>query len=482
MLHLGRNLVSLVVSRVLSGVVLFLIYTRLLQYLGPEAAGHFGLLASYLTVFSFFADIGMSQLIIKKMSEDITHVNKYLSNYFIVQFGLALGFMAIMGGFVYFADYPEHVKAALYVSSLGLLLSSLSLPFRTVVVANQKLTINAQINFFNSFINSGMMALAIALDQGVFFLAFISVAVAVFDLVLYGIIVHRKFARLSLKPDWPFILQLFKWNMPFMLLTLFGVYNRMDGLILPHFRSFTETGYYAAAYKFWDILAFFPGLLGITLYPFFARSFSKGLMNDVRQGLETYTRFMIAVALPMAVGVFVLAEPLTMEFFGKDFLPAADAMWVLVLAVAILFVYTPANSLVISQMTRVATKVTGFTFFFNITLNLILIPRFGFIAAAAVTAASELVQAVGYTYFIKKRIVDFEFFANFPKPLASTLAMAVFLYAFRDQNVWLVIAAGGVVYFASLYIMRFFRPSDWVLVSAAVNIRKPINPDDPTYP
>ncbi len=478
MLHIGRNVISLVLSRVLSGVVLFLIYTQLLQYLGPEAAGHFGLLSSYLTVFAFFVDLGMSHLVIKKMSEDSTHISKYLTNYFLVQFLLGLFFMLVMDGFVLFADYPAHVKSALYVTGFGLLLSSLSLPFRAVIVAKQKLTINAQVNFFNAFINSAIMLLAIALEQGVFFLAFISVTVSVFDLIVYGYIVNKRFARFTLDFDKTFIKQLFIMNLPFMGLTLFSVYNRIDGLMLPHFRSFVETGYYAAAYKFWDTLAFFPGILGISLYPFFAQMLSLGKRDEVRSGLETYTRYMIAIGVPMSVGAFLLAEPITVQFFGNEFLPAAPALWILVVAVSILFIYTPANSLIISQATKSATKVTGFTFFFNFITNLIFIPRFGFVAAAVTTALSEMIQTLGYAYFIKKQIVNYHFFRHFIKPIIAVLPMAAVIFVLRDHNLVAVIALGALIYAVSLLIFRFFHKSDWVLFKAAINIRQSVNPDD----
>jgi O-antigen/teichoic acid export membrane protein len=477
MQHIGRNILSMVVSRVLSGVILFLIYSRLVQYLGPEAAGHFGLLASYLTVFSFFVDLGMSQLVIKKMSEDASHMGKYLTNYFVVQLGLGVAFMAIMDMVVFLSDYPQHVKSALYVAGLGLLLSSLNLPFKAVVVAKQKLTIHAQVNFYNSFINAGMMALAIILRQNVLFLAFISVAVSVFDLSVYSSIVHRRFAKFTLDIDWQFIKQLFIWNLPFMALTLFSVYNRVDGLMLPYFRSFVETGYYAAAYKFWDMLAFFPGVIGISLYPFFAQAVSLNLMEDVRRGLEIYTRYMIAVAVPMALGTFLLADQITVQFFGQDFLPAAPALWLLVLAAAILFIYTPANSLIISQLTKVATKVTGVTFLFNIVGNLILIPRYGFVAAAVTTVISELIQTVGYSYFIKKRVIAYSFLSHFAKPVLAAAVMGLFVYFFKSHNLWVVIMIAGVIYATGLFVLKFFRPTDWDLFKSALNLRKTLTPE-----
>src|SRR3989344_4280382 len=181
MLHIGRNIFSMVISRIVAALILFLIYTKLAQYLGPVAAGQFGLFAGYLTVFSLFVDIGMTKLVVKKVSEDKSNASKYINNYFSVQFFMGLMFMLIMTAVVHLADYPELVERSLYVVAFGLFLSSLSLPFRSNVNAFQKMTYIAGVNFANSAINAAFMILAIVFRTNIFFLAFVSVAVGLFD-------------------------------------------------------------------------------------------------------------------------------------------------------------------------------------------------------------------------------------------------------------------------------------------------------------
>ncbi|MBI2355823.1 MAG: flippase [Candidatus Doudnabacteria bacterium] len=480
MLHIGRNILSLIFSRVLAGLILFLIYTRLAQYLGPEVAGQYGLLGGFLMVFSMFVDLGMSQLVIKKVSENKNDALKFLSNYFLIQLALAFVFMLVMDLFVFFAHYPQEVKNALYIAGLGLFLSSLSLPFRSIINAFQKLTIIAKVNFLNSAINAIFMILVITLNQGLFFLAFISVAVSTFDVLVYGYLTHTRFVRFKFEFDKLFIRQLFIWTWPFMLLTFFSIYNRIDTLMLPHLRDFKETGYYAAAYKFWDVLAFLPAVIGISLYPFYAERLSVGAVSDVKKGLETYTRYMIALALPLFAGAFLLSSEIALAFYGPDFLPAAPAIWILIAAISVLLVYSPANSLVISQKTRAATKVTGFTLLFNFGFNLLLIPKYGFVAAAATTLASEIIQASCYAFIIKKGIVNYRFFRSFLKPIvASALMSAVVVWLKQDFSLWLIIGAGALVYGVALLLLRFFQREDWELLSAALNIKKKLDIDQP---
>ncbi|MBI2607531.1 MAG: flippase [Candidatus Doudnabacteria bacterium] len=476
MLQIGRNIFSLVFSRVIAGIILFLIYAQLAQYLGPVKAGQYGLLAGFITVFSIFVDLGMSQLVIKKISEDRARASKILANYFSIQFLLGVGFMLIMAGYIFTTDYPQIVKNALYITSVALLLSSMSLPFRSVINAFQKLTIIAQVNFVNSVINGGMMILAIYFRTDIFFLAFISIAVSVFDLLIYGIVTHKKFTPFRIEFDKSFVKQLFIWTFPFTLLTFFSIYNRIDALMLPQLRDFRETGYYAAAYKFWDVLAFFPAVIAISLYPFFAEALSRNLRDQAKKGLETYTRYMIAIALPLAAGAFLVSGELINIFYGADFAPAAPAMWILIAAVAVLFIYTPVNSMIISQETKAATKITGFTLLFNFTTNLIFIPIFGFVAAAVTTVASELIQLFGYTWVIKRRVVQFQFFRHFIKPIAAVVVMAgAVVYLKPLLQLWLVIGLAGVIYAMALYLLKFFNREDWELFKAAVNVRKQVD-------
>ena len=473
--QIGKNIISLLFSRVIAGIVLFLIYTRLIQYFGPNVAGEYGLIAGYLTVFNFFVDLGMQQLVIKKISENKSEASRYLSNYFGIQFLLGLGFMLLMDAIVMVSHYPDIVRNALYITSLSLFISSWSMPFMAVINAFQRMSVIAKVNFASSIINATMMILTVSLHRGIFFLAFVNIIVGIFNFVVYFTVVNNNFAKFHWKFEFPFWRELFILNLPFTLLTFFSIYNRIDTLLLPHLRSFTENGYYTAVYKFWDTLAFLPAVVSASLYPFFAESLAAGHRDDVKRGLESYTRYMIALALPLTFGAFVLSHKLTLSFFGAAFAPAAPALWLLVAAVSVLFIYSPANSLIVSQKTSTAMKITGFNLFFNLILNLILIRKFGFVAAAVMTLASECVQWIGYTYIINRDIVRFSYLQSFMKPLLASVVMAAVLRLMIGYNLWILILVGAAVYFVIIIALRFFRAEDKQLLFG----RMRVNPAPP---
>jgi O-antigen/teichoic acid export membrane protein len=477
MLHIGRNILSLITSRVLSAIILLLIYFRLPEYLGADAMGKYGLQSSYLIVFAYFVDLGMQQLVIKKISENKNEAGKYLSNYFGIQFLLGLGFALVMSVIVLAADYPSLVQRALLVTAGGMFLSSMTMPFMAVINAYERFKIIAAVNFINTMINASMIVLTIVLHRNILFLAFIPVIISAFDILVYSYIIRKKFVQLSLRFDFEFWKLLFVWNLPFIPLTIFSIYNRIDTLLLPHLRDFTETGFYTVAYKFWDLLAFIPGAIGVVLYPYFASRLFRGETQEAKKVVETYTKFMIALGTALTVGAFFLADKLLETLLHtKEFAPAAPALWILVAAVSVLMIYAPVNSIIISQRTKTATKITGVTLAFNIIANLILVPKYGFVMAAIITLFSELLQLIGYTYIVKTKVIDFQYFSHFIKPILAGIVMGGVIYYVREYNLFVLLPIGGFVYLLALLLLKFFSKEDWELIKATFNFRRKIEP------
>jgi O-antigen/teichoic acid export membrane protein len=155
-----------------------------------------------------------------------------------------------------------------------------------------------------------------------------------------------------------------------------------------------------------------------------------------------------------------------------SFAPAAAAVGVLVAAGALLMIYVPVNVIMVSQRTKTATKITGFTLLFNLTANIILVPKFGFVMAAVITLLSELIQLLGYTYVVKTQIINFKYLHNFIKPIIAGSIMGLVVYYLQNLNLFVVVGIGGVVYLAVLVMLKFFHEHEWELLKDTFNIKK----------
>jgi len=99
-------------------------------------------------------------------------------------------------------------------------------------------------------------------------------------------------------------------------------------------------------------------------------------------------------------------------------------------------------------MTRAAVIITFINIFVNSIGNILLIPHFGFQAAAVMTLVSESIQAIVYFTIVRKKIVSFPLFSNLPKPIFCAVVMALVLWPIRDHSLAITLPIGVLAYAA----------------------------------
>lgn len=474
--QVSKNIFWLTASRVIAMVLLAVAYFALFRYLQAYRYGQYQFILSYVLLFSTVVDFGIQQLVTKQISENPRETKTYFQNFFTFEALLAFVLYLLLIGIAYFNHYDQRVFYGIALAGLGMVANALTYPFLAVMAANQDLRKVALINFINSLVNISIIFLAIAFKKDIVFLASVQLIFGCLDLVLYRFFVRKhlpdpQILKAIFKFDFHLIKNILKLGWPFAILVGFSaIYNRIDVLIISHLKGFTDTGYYTAAYKLFDLLGFFPSVVSYTLFPFFAALMARGALSEVRVNLEKYLRLMVMAALPVAVGGMVLSRELIRLVAGPGYEPAAPVLAILIWAPALLFIYIPANALVISQLTKKAAVITGINVLVNVAGNLLLIPHYGIRAAAAMTVVSECIQAVFYYYFIKTKITDFNFVKYIYKPVLAAAVMGLVLWPLRHGSLAVSVPAGAAVYVILLAVLRSFTKNDLVF---AKDIFKP---------
>lgn len=462
------------VSRVISLILLFLAYTQLFRYLGPEQSGQFQFVLSYVTLFGVIIDFGIQQYIIKKTTEDRSKAKLYFHNFLMVEIILAVIVYGTLLAIAYINNYEPVVFKAIMVAGFGTALHGLSYPFLAVITSFYDLKKAALLNFISSVINVGIIFVTIWFGFSIVFLTMQQAIYAILAICLYYQFVQKFIGKPEIikgfkEIEWSLVKTILRASLPFALLVGFStIYNRIDVVLITKFLGYTQTGFYTAAYKFYDLIAFFPAVVSHSLYPVFSTLMSEGKLPQVRQSLEKYLRVMSALALPMATGAMLLSEPLIRILAGEEFVPAARVLAVLVWAPAILFIYVVVNALVISQLTKFATLITGANVVINIIGNLILLPRVGVIGAAIMTIVSESLQGIFYFYFVKKYVTEFHFFRNLWQPFIASGIMGIVVYYLRDQFIIIPVVVGVIVYGLCLLVLGFFKREDFQFVKSFI--------------
>lgn len=473
----SRNIFTLVFSRIIAAVLVFIAYAALFRYLGTYTAGQYQYVLSFVMLFSVVVDFGIQQLVIKKVSENKDEAQKYLGHFFAVELFLAIFIFGLLALIAYVSNYDASVFHAILLAGLGMVINALTIPYTAIISAHEDMHIIAIVNFFDSVINVSIIFAAIVFNQGIVFLAMVQLVNALIHIVVYNRIIHRYVPQTKLwhhvrNLDLTLVKKMFKLALPFGALVGFSIiYNKIDVIIITAFRGYSENGLYSAAYKFFDLVRFFPAVVSSSLYPYFSHQIALANIMGVRQSLEKYTKLMLALALPVAVGGAVLAEKLIITIGGEQYLPAAGALRWLCVAAAFVFIYAPVNSLIINQLTTKALKVTFVNIFINILGNLILVPRFGFKAAAFMTAVSEAMQLSLYFYFVRTRITSFPILKYLARPFIAAVLMVIAIYPLRHYSLVLTIPLGALVYGLVILVSGFFNKEDFAAAKSLIGGR-----------
>jgi O-antigen/teichoic acid export membrane protein len=258
---------------------------------------------------------------------------------------------------------------------------------------------------------------------------------------------------------------------PFLLYAVLGaVYYRVDAVLLSKLTTIAVVGWYGAAQRLFDTLVFLPTIVSATVMLPLLSTLSLRSSTELRLALAKGLDAMLILGVPIAVGLFALAESIVAVIYGGSaFAGTVPALrW---LAPGLLALYV--NSILMVTIVAVNRErrlvlLAALCCVLNVGLNLLLIPSFAHVAAAAVKTATEvficgfLIAALPRELFAKNTVVVFA------KALLAGAAMFVTLTALAGLPLAVLIAAGALSYGAVGLALRLVPMEDLVMISRAI--------------
>ncbi|MDD4256001.1 MAG: polysaccharide biosynthesis C-terminal domain-containing protein [Methanofollis sp.] len=232
------------------------------------------------------------------------------------------------------------------------------------------------------------------------------------------------------------------------------VFSYASTILVGYFLSPSDVGIYQIAFQFTTTATFTTMALHTTLYPKISRWHADGALDRVTLSLARAVTYSLLLAVPVAVGGWILGDRLLYFFYGAGFAAGASALAVLLLVQVVnVFMYLQTMCLNAIDRPRESFYATGTAAVVNIVLDLALIPVLGIEGAAIATLVTMLVNAGIARYYLSKQIpVKLERGPVLHILLAAgAMALVVLLYrlAIPLTNVFIVLAAvalGGLVY------------------------------------
>lgn len=388
-------------ARVLSigaNIVLVVVVARTM---GTAFFGQFSYVLAFSTIAVALADLGTTAVLARGLGQQEQERSAYLGNFLLMRAALVLAVMAGAGALVF--ALPANLRAALLIVVAGLPFLATRFfepifqvygrpwlsPWSTMAFAIAQLLLALYV----------WSAPGLSIDQiatGIVLANIVYTAVAVW-LVL-------SLVKPELRPRRDLLRDLLRVAAPVGVSSIFTtIILRADVMFLEHLRGSTEVGLYSAAYRVLD-LAVFAAITVITpLIPILAsqiRQDRKAAVADCRMAAQFAGLF----ALPVAIVLPTIAPSIFSTVLGQEFVGAAAPMNVLALNfVFIVFALLGSSINLANGEVAHGYWNAPLACAINLSLNVLLIPRFGMVGAAWAAVASQVAMLLVSQFYLFTR-------------------------------------------------------------------------------
>lgn len=448
----ARNSILGIAAQIAIKVLSFGFSVLIVRRLGPEVYGQYAGVLAFGAVFVFIADLGLSPYLVREVAnarsqpDALERTSFLFGNVTRIRMLLAVLAAALMVTVAYLSGRPPTMVAAIALGTVGLFMYSIQGTSEAVLAGFERLDLSARAKVLNQAIFVVVGAIALWLSVGYFGLIaanLLGIAAMTYACVRgvrrFGVAFGRVAAS-----DW---LPLIRAGLPFGVIAFtLGLSYKFDSVLLSIFRGDAETGYYNAAYNLVFSAVVFSNVLNTSLYP----SLTRQAASDPTKLPAVYSRalrYLLIVALPVAVGTWALSDQLVTFLYRDGYLPAAAALRIVIWVTPLMFASEFLGYVVVirrqeRQVARAVVLSTGF----NVLLNLILVPRLGLLAAAAMTVATEAVLVGQYLWLLRETIRELDWSRAFLRPLVAALLMGAVVLEVRESLGLLAVVPAALAY------------------------------------
>lgn len=452
------NTVSILTSRVVSKATTYVLYLLVARHLGAFEFGQMALAFTLFYTFQAFAVLGLNTLIAKEVAKDRTKTEQYLVNGSMAVIVASLLSLVILMLFVRLMQYSTDTASLILLLSLALLPYSLSIVCEAVFLAHERMRYIVYANVPVNIVKISLAFLLLSRGYGLYQLvilllvSYVAVVCIEWWLMLLHITKPHKVA------DPRFSLAMIRSSTSFLgISSLIVIRASLNIVLLSKLTTEKEVGLYSAAVQFIIPMILVTESITLSVFPTMCRRFRSGLQT-LKGISENLIELLLAIALPITIGLFFLAESALLLVYGEeDFALAAGPLrivvWVMILSA---FTQVLGKVLLASEREKISLGIVTITTVVWLFSGLILVSQFGLIGAAMTLLFTQIVNFFLHYVSVSRHLLRMTLGKLIWKPIVASVLMAVYLALVGSQGILLTILSAGVLYVGILLALTFW--------------------------
>jgi O-antigen/teichoic acid export membrane protein len=461
-----------------------------LRVLSPAGEGSYAFTIGFYGVFEIITRFGMGTLTTRDVALDHSRARSYLRNMVALRIGLWALSIPLM--FLFAAFYrvaldaltPQEARA-IALFALALLFANISDAISSVFIAHEKMEYPASTSTAIALAKVALGALVILppFDWGFVGLAGVSLVMNFVQMVWLYVLLRQKVLPPSETPP-PLDRSLQKYMMvesaPLMINHLLAtVFWRISQFVLRGATNPAALGIYSAGVKYLDGLNVIPSYFTLALFPLMSRYAARAAMGGDNTGGDSLARtyrlamqILLMIALPIAVAFTFAATPLIRILGGAAYLPdSAIALRIMIWSIPIGFVNSVTQYVLIAvNQQRFLTRAFLIGVIFTTIANLLLVPKYSYIAAAALLIPAEISLFIPFAYAVHRHVGPMPWPKLLGRPaLAAAINLAA-TWGLMEAGVPLLLALplGVAVYLGALWVLGALRGDEFQALRGAI--------------
>ncbi len=468
---IAYNVIFNTVAKIASTILALISIGFITRYLGRSGFGDYATVLAFFSFFSAFFDLGLYSVATREISRKNANEKRIIGNVFALRLTSSLIVLIVAPILIIFLPYSNEVKNGILLISVAYIMASSYMVLNGVFQKNLRMDKVATTEFFGKVLQVGFIILAVKNNWG--FTAIISsLLINMFFAFAVIVFLSRKYVEFRPIFDIDYWKKFLEMSFPMGASAIVTfLYFKMDTILLSILKGSEAVGIYNMAYKILENITFFPAMIIGLVLPLFSKYIFDDKKQFYRIANKTSKVFFLLV-IPLVVGVMFLAEDIIRIIGGSDFLVSANVLRVLVIALAFIFFGNFFNNILLSaNLQKILMKILTVCAVFNITLNLLLIPRYSYFGAAFISLATEALVVVLTMYFSFK-LVDYKVsIKGWGRMILSGLVMAVFLFVMQDKGFFFLVFGSVFMYMIFLWITKAISIDELKIILPSKNIK-----------
>lgn len=454
------------------GYALRIMFARLL----PQADyGLFYAVIAFFALFSSFRSLGMTESIVhfipkytaeKNLNKIKNSIVFVLSTQIIISLIISLAFFIfanqIASSFFHLPEAAILIKiqaATFFIIGFIEVLVSVFRGFQKPVFASlyDPLRLIFMVVFSVLLSKSGLFSL-----KNVFWAWFTSYLLLALFYMISLLIRHKKLFTLKLKYDKTVMKDIWSYSIPLMLgLGAQIMFARIDELILMYFKGSAEVALYEIAYPASQLMLVLVAPFSFILLPVISKMFFEKNKKSIKEILQMAYNAGLFFIAPFVLLLLVYPDLIITALFSSKYISAAAGLRVMTLGTFFLM-FSNINLSVLSGMGKIVTrtKILYAIGIFSIILNVILVPKLGYMGSVIATSAAFLLLWVSSQYVFSKEIPGFKLsISHLLRILFCSgifLALVIFLKSALKMNLYYEAAIVSLISFAVYFALGLF--------------------------